>query len=450
MTSRVTKLPIPFVSITNIRVHVTQTCHGLLGRRPLPFVGPHHGPLETFRPSIHSCIMPKAEKGSVKDIGKRIKAKGLQKLKFWCEMCQKQCRDANGFKCHLTSDSHLRQMKIFSEHAGSVMSSKSREFEKTFVDTLRMRHTTQEVNANNVYQEVIRDKQHVHMNATMWASLSDFVKYLGKKGVCVVKETERGWYIKYIEQDVGKIERQAALQRRQEAEKEAEKALEERLEHQRVEAAKALDRALGEDATCEATKLDRSSDTAVQVTLSKKEPKNKSASSKPSVFGDDGDQDDEEDEGPPTVPIPSNLARTAEESTRKRHADADDLRSSKKSKSTWLYRDIIVRIVDKRSVMFKRKAVVDKVRDNGTAAVSVLDSGPDADDGGQVLDVDDKQVETVVGKVGKLVRIVHGPDRGQKATILELDKDKSRAVLQLVKTGDILKKVHFDDFSKIA
>ena len=40
--------------------------------------------------------MPKAEKGSLKDIGKRIKAKGLQKLKFYCQLCQKQCRDDGG------------------------------------------------------------------------------------------------------------------------------------------------------------------------------------------------------------------------------------------------------------------------------------------------------------------------------------------------------------------
>ena len=37
-------------------------------------------------------IMPKAEKGSVKDIANRMKAKGLQKLKFYCQMCAKQCR----------------------------------------------------------------------------------------------------------------------------------------------------------------------------------------------------------------------------------------------------------------------------------------------------------------------------------------------------------------------
>ena len=40
-------------------------------------------------------------------------AKGLQRLKFFCGMCQKQCRDANGFKCHMESETHIRQMELF-------------------------------------------------------------------------------------------------------------------------------------------------------------------------------------------------------------------------------------------------------------------------------------------------------------------------------------------------
>ena len=58
---------------------------------------------------------------STKAIGNRIKAKGLQKLRWYCQMCQKQCRDENGFKCHQTSESHLRQMRIFQENPQSIM-----------------------------------------------------------------------------------------------------------------------------------------------------------------------------------------------------------------------------------------------------------------------------------------------------------------------------------------
>ena len=36
-------------------------------------------------------------------------------------MCQKQCRDENGFKCHQTSEGHLRQMRIFAENPETIM-----------------------------------------------------------------------------------------------------------------------------------------------------------------------------------------------------------------------------------------------------------------------------------------------------------------------------------------
>ena len=119
--------------------------------------------------------MPKAEKGTPKDIGNRMKAKGLQKLKFYCQMCSRQMRDENGFKCHLTSESHLRQMKLFCSNSSGMLDSFSSDFEIGFLETLYRRHRTK------------------------WTTLTDFVQYLGKSGKCVVDETERGWYVTYIE-----------------------------------------------------------------------------------------------------------------------------------------------------------------------------------------------------------------------------------------------------------
>ena len=41
-------------------------------------------------------------------------------------MCQKQCRDANGMKCHLASESHLRNMKLFAQNSGKIIGQNSR------------------------------------------------------------------------------------------------------------------------------------------------------------------------------------------------------------------------------------------------------------------------------------------------------------------------------------
>jgi hypothetical protein len=72
--------------------------------------------------------------GSAKAIANRIKAKGLQKLKYYCQLCNKQCRDDNGFKCHLTSEAHLRQMEVFGQNPRRVIEDFSSQFLKAFLE----------------------------------------------------------------------------------------------------------------------------------------------------------------------------------------------------------------------------------------------------------------------------------------------------------------------------
>jgi len=55
------------------------------------------------------------------------------------------------------------------------------------------------VRANQVYQEYIADKSHLHMNATRWVTLTEFVKHLGRSGIARVDETEKGWFIAWID-----------------------------------------------------------------------------------------------------------------------------------------------------------------------------------------------------------------------------------------------------------
>lgn len=153
-----------------------------------------------------------------KSISKKMKAAGLQKLRWYCQLCEKQCRDENGFKCHTSSEGHLRMMRVFAENSHNMLDEYSREFEKTYLQILSHRHSTKRVNANQIYQEMIADKQHIHMNATVWTTLSGFCKYLGKEGKAIVEETEKGWFIQYIERDPKVLERQAQAEARRQVE----------------------------------------------------------------------------------------------------------------------------------------------------------------------------------------------------------------------------------------
>ncbi|KAI3387587.1 hypothetical protein SNEBB_001038 [Seison nebaliae] len=153
-----------------------------------------------------------------KAISNRIKARGLQKLKWFCQMCQKQCRDDNGFKCHIQSESHQRQLLTFTENPGRFLDEFSRTFHQSYLTTLKHRFGTKRVHANLIYQEFIKDRFHVHMNSTKWYTLTGYIKWLGKEGICLVDETDKGWFIQYIDRDPERLQREADMRKRERAE----------------------------------------------------------------------------------------------------------------------------------------------------------------------------------------------------------------------------------------
>jgi DNA/RNA-binding protein KIN17 len=106
-------------------------------------------------------------------------------------------------------------MRIFAENPNKMLNEFSRDFEKGYLKVLSHRHGTVKVSANKIYQEYIADKEHVHMNATAWSSLSGFCQYLGREGKCIVEETEKGIFIQYIDQDPKALERKANMEARQ-------------------------------------------------------------------------------------------------------------------------------------------------------------------------------------------------------------------------------------------
>ncbi|KAI9336527.1 domain of Kin17 curved DNA-binding protein-domain-containing protein [Obelidium mucronatum] len=169
-----------------------------------------------------------------KAIANRIKAKGLQKLRWYCQMCEKQCRDENGFKCHCASEAHQRQMALFSENSGKFISGYSGQFKREFLKVLSLSHGTKRTHANVVYQEYIADRNHVHMNSTCWNSLNGFVRTIASEGIIILEETEKGPFITWIDKRPETMARQEAIARKERMEKSEEernaKLLEEQIE----------------------------------------------------------------------------------------------------------------------------------------------------------------------------------------------------------------------------
>ncbi|KAJ8130493.1 hypothetical protein O1611_g3141 [Lasiodiplodia mahajangana] len=181
--------------------------------------------------------MPKAEAGSVKDQSKRMKMKGLQRLRFYCQVCQRQMRDENGYKQHCLSESHVRQMLIVGENYKTHEDEFSRQFLRDIIQLLRTSHGTKATPINQFYQVYIANKEHIHMNATKWSSLTEFAKYLGKEGICRVEETDKGINIAWIDDSPDALRRKEAV-RRKEMQDKGDEEREQRMIREQIRRAK--------------------------------------------------------------------------------------------------------------------------------------------------------------------------------------------------------------------
>jgi len=108
-------------------------------------------------------------------------------------------------------------MLVVGEHAGKHISDFSGQFQAEFVTLLSRRFGTNRVKANNVYQEYIQDRHHLHMNSTRWMSLSEFVKHLGREGIVRVDETEKGFFISWVDNSPKAMAKAEATQKKERA-----------------------------------------------------------------------------------------------------------------------------------------------------------------------------------------------------------------------------------------
>lgn len=390
--------------------------------------------------------MGKADFLSPKAIGNRIKAKGLQKLRWYCQMCQKQCRDENGFKCHCMSESHQRQLLLASEDPNQFMDYFSDEFKSDFLELIRRRFGTKRVHNNIVYNEYISDREHVHMNSTQWETLTDFTKWLGKEGYCKVDETPKGWYVQYIDRDPETIRRQEELERKKKQDLDDEERSARFIEDQVRKGRE------GKEPEEEPvfTELKRESEEekiafnmGKAACLSVAGPSKPSAALGPSALKSAAASGKRKD-------LPSG----SESKDKKKKSALDEIMEmeEQKKKSTrldhWLQPGIVVKIVTKRlgEKYHKKKAVINEVKDKYTAIVKLIGSG-------DKLKLDQSHVETVIPAPGKRVLVLNGPYRDTEALLDSINEKKFSACLTLDSgrmKGKRVDGIAYEDFSKMA
>ncbi|OAY74102.1 DNA/RNA-binding protein KIN17 [Ananas comosus] len=414
--------------------------------------------------------MGKNEFLTPKAIANRIKAKGLQKLRWYCQMCQKQCRDENGFKCHCMSEGHQRQMQVFGQNPDRIVGGFSEEFERAFLDLMRRSHRFSRVAATVVYNEYIADRHHVHMNSTQWATLTEFVKHLGRTGQCKVEDTPKGWFITYVDRDSETLFKDRLKAKRHKADLADEERQERAIAHQ-IERAAAVSVAVAETPLASDPNNPTASHTdgagsgitgnppggkvafllqSQSASVSSK-PSNEAAASKSApklAFGDVPDSERKNAKNSSSIRVGALGGGAGLSALDELMREEEKAKEKINRKDYWLCEGIVVKVMSKTLAekgYYKQKGVVKRVVDKYVGEIEMLESK-------HVLRVDQEELETVIPQIGGLVRVVNGAYRGSNARLISVDTEKFCVKVQIEKgvyDGRVLKAVEYEDICKI-
>uniref|UniRef100_A0A7N0RBU3 KIN17-like protein n=1 Tax=Kalanchoe fedtschenkoi TaxID=63787 RepID=A0A7N0RBU3_KALFE len=386
-----------------------------------------------------------------KAIANRIKAKGLQKLRWYCQMCQKQCRDENGFKCHCMSESHQRQMEVFGQNPNRIVDGYSEEFESDFMEHIKRSHRFSRVAATVVYNEYINDRHHIHMNSTQWTTLTEFVKYLGRTGKCKVEETPKGWFMTYIDRDSETLFKERLKNKRLKSDIVEEEKMEREIQKQIQKAEQSLplvDSKVSESAPAELKKPEDGAKIAFALGSSSLKPSipEKKEAPKKVLFEETEDGHEEKVKEKSSKSANASGGSSALDELMKEQEKAKE-RSNRKD--YWLHEGIVVKVMSKALAdkgYYKQKGVVKRVIDKYVGEIEMLENK-------HKLRVDQEELETVIPQIGGLVRIVNGAYRGFFARLLSVNMDRFCAKVQIEKgiyDGRVLPAVEYEDVCKVA
>lgn len=313
----------------------------------------------------------------------------------------------------------------------SLLAARMREFRNDFLELLRRRFGTKRVHNNIVYNEYISHREHIHMNATQWETLTDFTKWLGREGLCKVDETPKGWYIQYIDRDPETIRRQLELEKKKKQDLDDEEKTAKFIQEQ-------VRRGLEgkEQETPIFTELSRENDEEkVTFNLNKGACSSAAASSKSSSLG----------------PSALKMIETTASVKRKEASQSSAQPKEKKKKKSALdeiMEEIIVKIITKKlgEKYHKKKGIVKEVIDRYTAVVKMIDSG-------DKLKLDQTHLETVIPAPGKRILVLNGGYRGNEGT-LESINEKTFSATIVIETGPLkgrrVEGIQYEDISKLA
>ncbi|GJX55406.1 KIN17-like protein [Tanacetum coccineum] len=341
-------------------------------------------------------------------------------------------------------------MEVFGQNPTRIVDGYSEEFETMFLDHMKRSHRFSRIAATVVYNEYINDRHHVHMNSTQWATLTEFIKYLGKTGKCKVEETPKGWFITYIDRDSEALFKDKLKNKRAKAdivdEEKQEREIMRQIERAEEEKLAVVDESLDYEEKKYLTRDEMGGDEKrIKLSLAKNVGKEKGEGS---ALGTKFVFDDVEDvkvgkvekgkKGNGGGSVLDELIK--EEEKAKERINRKDF---------WLCEGIVVKVMSKDLAdkgYYKQKGVVRKVIDKYVGEIEMIESK-------HKLRVDQEELETVIPQIGGVVRVVNGGYRGSIARLLSVNTDKFCAKVQIEKgvyDGRVIQTIEYEDICKVA
>ncbi|PWA35992.1 DNA/RNA-binding protein Kin17, conserved region [Artemisia annua] len=294
------------------------------------------------------------------------------------------------------------------------------------------------------------------MNSTQWATLTEFVKYLGKTGKCKVEETPKGWFITYIDRDSEALFKEKLKNKRAKADIVDEEKQEREIMRQIERAEEKLgnvnvmdDRSMEFEEKKYLMRDETGGDEKrIKLSLAKNVAKEKGeggSSGARFVF------DEVED-----VKVGNGKVEKGKKGNGGGGSVLDELikeeekaKERNNRKDYWLCEGIVVKVMSKDLAdkgYYKQKGVVRKVIDKYVGEIEMIESK-------HKLRVDQEELETVIPQIGGVVRVVNGAYRGSNARLLSVNTEKFCAKVQIEKgvyDGRVIQAIEYEDICKVA
>lgn len=150
--------------------------------------------------------------------------------------------------------------------------------------------------------------QHIHMNSTKWASLSQFAAYLGREGLVRVEETEKGLFVSYIDRSPETMKRREAIMKKERQDRGDEEREQRQIQEQVERAQQNAEKE--EEIDPEARNLQRTEGEKVRLNLGfgpkpTEESKSESESRSKSKSHSPADENGASSESPAPAPAPA-------------------------------------------------------------------------------------------------------------------------------------------------